>query len=45
MSLLFDQNLSRYLVPMLASEYPGSHHVEDLGLLGADDRLVWQRSD
>ena len=42
MSLLFDQNLSRRLVGMLAAEYPGSEHVEGAGLLGADDLTVWQ---
>ena len=42
MSLLFDQNLSRRLVGLLAAEYPGSEHVEGAGLLGADDLTVWQ---
>ena len=41
MSLLFDQNLSRRLVGLLAVEYPGSEHVEHAGLLGADDDTVW----
>jgi predicted nuclease of predicted toxin-antitoxin system len=41
MSLLFDQNLSRRLVKLLAAEYPGSEHVEGAGLLGADDLKVW----
>jgi predicted nuclease of predicted toxin-antitoxin system len=41
-SLLFDQNLSRRLVGLLAAEYPGSEHVEGAGLLGADDQVVWQ---
>ncbi len=41
MSLLFDQNLSRRLVLLLAAEYPGSEHVESVGLLGADDLTVW----
>src|SRR5438067_1956802 len=41
MSLLFDQNLSRRLVGLLATEYPGSEHVEGAGLLGADDLTVW----
>lgn len=40
--LLFDQNLSRRLVGLLADEYPGSQHVEGAGLLGADDQVVWQ---
>jgi predicted nuclease of predicted toxin-antitoxin system len=41
MSLLFDQNLSRRLVGLLAVEYPGCEHVESAGLLGADDLTVW----
>jgi predicted nuclease of predicted toxin-antitoxin system len=41
MSLLFDQNLSRRLVALLAAEYPGSEHVESASLLGADDLTVW----
>lgn len=41
MSLLFDQNLSRRLVGLLAAEYPGSEHVEAAGLAGADDAIVW----
>lgn len=41
MKLLFDQNLSRQLVGALAVDYPGSEHVERAGLLGADDRIVW----
>lgn len=41
MSLLFDQNLSRRLVGLLAADYPGSEHVEGAGLLGADDLAVW----
>jgi predicted nuclease of predicted toxin-antitoxin system len=41
MSLLFDQNLSRRLVGLLAVDFPGSEHVEHAGLLGADDDIVW----
>jgi predicted nuclease of predicted toxin-antitoxin system len=44
MSLLFDQNLSRRLVGLLAAEYPGSEHVEKAGLLGADDLTVWHNA-
>src|SRR5260370_40130098 len=40
MSLLFDQNLSRRLVGLLAAEDPSSEHVEGAGLLGADDLTV-----
>ena len=41
MSLLFDQNLSHRLVTLLATEYPGSVHVRDVGLGTADDQVVW----
>jgi Uncharacterized protein conserved in bacteria len=41
MKLLFDENLSRKLVPLLAAEYPGSIHVEHASLLEADDVTVW----
>ncbi|HED03224.1 MAG TPA: hypothetical protein ENI60_00400 [Candidatus Fraserbacteria bacterium] len=42
MKLLFDQNLSHRLVSVLASLYPGSVHVRDLGLKTADDDAVWK---
>lgn len=41
MSLLFDQNLSRRLVGLLAAEYPGSEHVFAAGLAVVDDRTIW----
>ena len=41
MKLLFDENLSFRLVAALADIYPGSSHVRDAGLLGADDLRVW----
>ena len=41
MSLLFDQNLSRRLPALLASEFPGSEQVLGAGLATADDRTVW----
>ena len=41
MKLLFDQNLSRRLIGMLADEYPGSRHVVELGLDTATDRAIW----
>ena len=41
MKLLFDQNLSHKLVPQLATEFPGSAHVRDVGLARAADPLVW----
>lgn len=41
MKLLFDQNLSHRLIPVVAIEYPRSVHVRDVGLGGADDDAVW----
>jgi predicted nuclease of predicted toxin-antitoxin system len=40
--LLFDENLSFRLVERLLAEYPGSTHVELIGLRGASDQSVWQ---
>lgn len=42
MKLLFDENLSYRLVRALEETYPGSAHVRDLGLEGAEDRLIWK---
>ncbi len=41
MRLLFDENLSFRLVSALADVYPDSVHVRDVGLLGADDAVIW----
>lgn len=41
MRLLFDQNLSRHLVPSLAVEFHDSVHVTDIGLDTASDREIW----
>lgn len=41
MKLLFDQNLSPRLVEHLATIYPGSAHVEKVGLGKELDRVVW----
>lgn len=41
MKLLLDQNLSRKLVPILESRYPGSSHVYLLGLAKTDDSDIW----
>ena len=41
MKLLFDENLSFRLVQALADAYPGSTHVREVGLLGAEDRRIW----
>lgn len=44
MKLLFDQNLSPKLVSRLSFLFPGSQHVQDLGLDDADDGVVWERA-
>ena len=41
MRLLFDQNLSPRLVQRLRHLYPGSAHLQDLGLDRAKDREMW----
>ena len=41
MKLLFDQNLSRRLVSRLATEFPDSAHVADIGLAQATDEEIW----
>ncbi len=40
--LLFDQNLSPRLVDRLTDIYPGSIHVDGIGLPTAPDREVWE---
>jgi len=42
MKLLFDQNISFKLPPILDSVFPGSKHVKDFGLTGNDDEAIWQ---
>jgi predicted nuclease of predicted toxin-antitoxin system len=44
MKLLFDENLSFRLTAALADIYPGSTHVREIGLLGADDLHVWNHA-
>ena len=44
MKLLFDEQLSPGLVGQLASVYPGSAHVHDLGLGSCSDRAVWEHA-
>ncbi len=44
MRLLFDQNLSRFLVARLIDDFPGSVHVSALGLSRADDLEVWTQA-
>ena len=41
MKLLFDENVSPRLPRTLASEFPGSTHVRDAGLRGAEDSQIW----
>lgn len=41
MKLLFDQNLSPKLVDRLLHHFPGSSHVQSVGLDCANDEDVW----
>jgi predicted nuclease of predicted toxin-antitoxin system len=40
--LLFDEQLSEDLVPLLADLFPGSLHVRSLGGQGAADPIIWE---
>jgi predicted nuclease of predicted toxin-antitoxin system len=40
--LLLDENLSPKLAQALAIEFPGSTHIELLGLRGTSDRVIWE---
>lgn len=40
--LLFDEHLSRHLIPRLADAFPGCTQVALVGLDGRDDRDVWE---
>jgi predicted nuclease of predicted toxin-antitoxin system len=42
MKLLFDQNLSPKLVNRLADLFPGSIHVQSVGLDCASDDQIWE---
>jgi len=42
MKLLFDQNLSPRLVGKLSDVFPGSAHVDPLGLGAASDDVLWE---
>ena len=44
MKLLFDQNLSFKLCPLLSDLFPGSAQVRLLGLDLAEDRVIWERA-
>jgi predicted nuclease of predicted toxin-antitoxin system len=39
--LLFDENLSPKLEKALSGDFPGSRHVRNVGLTGADDDRIW----
>ena len=41
MKLLFDQNLSPVLVTKLRDLFPGSKHVQNVGLGSAFDEQIW----
>jgi predicted nuclease of predicted toxin-antitoxin system len=42
MKVLFDQNLSPKLVDCLADLFPGSNHVQSVGLDCASDDEIWE---
>jgi predicted nuclease of predicted toxin-antitoxin system len=44
MKLLFDQNLSPKLVNRLADLFPGSSHVQLVGLNCASDDQIWEHA-
>ncbi len=41
MKLLFDENLSHRLAVQFAAVFPGSEHVESVGLRGGTDSAIW----
>lgn len=44
MKLLFDENLSPSLPQRLATLFPNSDHVRDLGLARSPDGAIWQHA-
>ena len=42
MRLLFDENLSADLPKQVASLFPSSAPLRDVGLVGADDIVIWR---
>jgi predicted nuclease of predicted toxin-antitoxin system len=40
--LLFDENLSSSLVSELQSEFPGSTHLDLIGMRRSEDRRIWE---
>ncbi len=41
MKLLLDENLSRRVVPLLVTDFPGTSQVVSMGLERASDRDIW----
>jgi len=41
MKLLFDENLSPKLPPLVVASFPGSQHVRELALKGQTDEQIW----
>ena len=41
MKLLLDENLGRKLIPALQDAFAGTRHIEDVGLRGESDALIW----
>jgi predicted nuclease of predicted toxin-antitoxin system len=39
--LLLDENVSDRIVDRIADLFPGSTHIKSVGLMEADDRIVW----
>lgn len=44
MKLLFDENLSPKLPLLVATAFPGSKHIRDLGLKGRADEEIWNHA-
>ena len=42
MKLLLDQNISYRLIKKLDVQFPGSQHVNSVGLENKSDRLIWE---
>lgn len=42
MKLLFDQNISYRIKKKLQHIFPDCMHVSDCGLLGSEDKIIWE---
>lgn len=42
MKLLLDENLSHKLIPQLSQAFPGTSHVDTVGLHGQPDGAIWE---